>query len=168
MNNSNEDQKIVKDLVDDLNKKSIEELIYINYNPEHYVNSFTKKAREANENLLNEIKNLNNQFEEKKFKYNEVKRNIENCKNLYEEKEKQMKNLASQQKNQIESEITVDILINEMKGFIDEKLQKPRQKIIKDFLSKKIDFETFKNRFKDITLKYHFYTIVKDKLNLCK
>lgn len=168
MNNSNEDQKIMKDLVDDLNKKSIEELIYINYNPEHYVNSFTKNAREANENLLNEIKNLNNQFEAKKFKYNEVKRNIENCKNLYEEKEKQMKNLVSQQKNQIEREITVDILIDEMKGFIDEKLQKPRQKIIKDFFSKKIDFETFKNRFKDITLKYHYYTIVKDKLNLCK
>ena len=81
MINSPEEQKIMKDLAEDLNKKSIEELIYINFNPEHYVNDYTKEARNANEVLLNEVKNLNILYENKKSQYENIKKNIENCKN---------------------------------------------------------------------------------------
>ncbi len=165
--NSPDEQKILKDLAEDLNKKSIEELIYINFNPEHYVNEYTKDSRNMNEALLNEVKNLNNQYEAKKSQYENIKNNIEKCKNQYEEKEKELKNLYGQKQN-LESQVTVDKLIYELKNYIDENFQKPRQKIIQDFMSKKIDFETFKDQFKDLTLKYHYYTIIKDKLNLCK
>ena len=165
--NSPDEQKILKDLAEDLNKKSIEELIYINFNPEHYVNEYTKDSRNMNEALLNEVKNLNNQYEAKKSQYENIKNNIEKCKNQYEEKEKELKNLYGQKQN-LESQVTVEKLIEEMKNYIEKKKQKPRQRVIQDFMTKKIDFETFKEQFKDLTMKYHYYSIIKDKLNLCK
>jgi chromosome segregation ATPase len=165
--NSPDEQKILKDLAEDLNKKSIEELIYINFNPEHYVNEYTKDSRNMNEALLNEVKNLNNQYEAKKSQYENIKNNIEKCKNQYEEKEKELKNLYGQKQN-LESQVTVEKLIEEMKNYIEENYQKPRQRVIQDFMTKKIDFETFKEQFKDLTMKYHYYSIIKDKLNLCK
>ena len=164
---NNDDKALMKDIADDLNKKSLEELIYINFNPEHYVNEFTSDGRKANENLLNEVKELNKQYEEKKAQYESIKSNIENCKAQYEQKENELKNLY-QQKQNIESNVTVEKLIQELGNYIQQNFQQPKQQLINDFLSKKIDFETFKNQFKDLTLKYHYYSIIKDKLNLCK
>ena len=164
---NNDDKALMKDIADDLNKKSLEELIYINFNPEHYVNEFTSDGRKANENLLNEVKELNRQYEEKKSQYESIKSNIENCKAQYEQKENELKNLY-QQKQNIESNVTVEKLIQELGNYIQQNFQQPRQQIINDFMSKKIDFETFKNQFKDLSLKFHYYSIIKDKLNLCK
>ena len=164
---NNDDKALMKDIAEDLNKKSLEELIYINFNPEHYVNEFTSDGRKANENLLNEVKELNKQYEEKKAQYESIKSNIENCKAQYEQKENELKNLY-QQKQNVESNVTVEKLIQELGNYIQQNFQQPRQQIINDFMSKKIDFETFKNQFKDLTLKYHYYSIIKDKLNLCK
>jgi phenylalanyl-tRNA synthetase alpha subunit len=164
---NNDDKALMKDIADDLNKKSLEELIYINFNPEHYVNEFTSDGRKANENLLNEVKELNKQYEVKKAQYESIKSNIENCKAQYEQKENELKNLY-QQKQNIESNVTVEKLIQELGNYIQQNFQQPKQQLINDFMSKKIDFETFKNQFKDLTLKYHYYSIIKDKLNLCK
>ena len=164
---NNDDKALMKDIADDLNKKSLEELIYINFNPEHYVNEFTSDGRKANENLLNEVKELNKQYEEKKAQYESIKSNIENCKAQYEQKENELKNLY-QQKQNVESNVTVEKLIQELGNYIQQNFQQPKQQLINDFMSKKIDFETFKNQFKDLTLKYHYYSIIKDKLNLCK
>ena len=164
---NNDDKALMKDIADDLNKKSLEELIYINFNPEHYVNEFTSDGRKANENLLNEVKELNKQYEEKKAQYESIKSNIEDCKAQYEQKENELKNLY-QQKQNIESNVTVEKLIQELGNYIQQNFQQPKQQLINDFMSKKIDFETFKNQFKDLTLKYHYYSIIKDKLNLCK
>ena len=164
---NNDDKALMKDIADDLNKKSLEELIYINFNPEHYVNEFTSDGRKANENLLNEVKELNRQYEEKKSQYESIKSNIENCKAQYEQKENELKNLY-QQKQNIESNVTVEKLIQELGNYIQQNFQQPKQQLINDFMSKKIDFETFKNQFKDLSLKFHYYSIIKDKLNLCK
>jgi sugar-specific transcriptional regulator TrmB len=164
---NNDDKALMKDIADDLNKKSLEELIYINFNPEHYVNEFTSDGRKANENLLNEVKELNRQYEEKKSQYESIKSNIENCKAQYEQKENELKNLY-QQKQNIESNVTVEKLIQELGNYIQQNFNQPKEQLVKDFLNKKIDFETFKNQFKDLSLKFHYYSIIKDKLNLCK
>lgn len=164
---NNDDKALMKDIADDLNKKSLEELIYINFNPEHYVNEFTSDGRKANENLLNEVKELNRQYEEKKSQYESIKSNIENCKAQYEQKENELKNLY-QQKQNIESNVTVEKLIQELGNYIQQNFYQPKEQLVKDFLNKKIDFETFKNQFKDLSLKFHYYSIIKDKLNLCK
>ena len=167
MMSNEDDSAIIKDLTDDLNKKSIEELIYINFNPEHYVAQFTQAGRAANEALLNEVKELSRNYEAKKSQYDVIKSNIENCKNQYEQKERELRDLYNQ-KQQIDGQITVERLMEEMRKFIDENFQRPRQKLINEFMTKKIPFETFQEQFKDLTMKYHYYSIIRDKLNLCK
>ena len=76
MMGNEEDQTLIKDLTNDLNKKTIEELIYINFNPEHYVAQFTQNGRAANEKLLNEVKELSKIYETKKQQYDIIKTNI--------------------------------------------------------------------------------------------
>ena len=78
-----------------------------------------------------------------------------------------MKELYSQ-KQIIDSNFTVEKLIEETRKAIEENYQKPRQKLINEFLSKKIDMETFKESFKELSVKYHDYNLIKDKLNLYK
>ena len=73
-----------------------------------------------------------------------------------------------QQKQNIESNVTVEKLIQELGNYIQQNFYQPKEQLVKDFLNKKIDFETFKNQFKDLSLKFHYYSIIKDKLNLCK
>lgn len=165
MMSNEEDKTLMKDLTNDLNKKSIEELIYINFNPEHYVAQFTQNGRAANEKLLNEVKELSKIYETKKQQYDIIKTNIENCKIQYEQKEKELRDLYAQ-KQQIDGQVTVPRLIEEMRKYIDENFQKPRQKLINEFMSKKITFDTFQEQFKDLTMKFHYYSIIKDKLNL--
>ena len=36
-----EDQILINEITNDLNKKSLDELIYLNFNPEHFINEFT-------------------------------------------------------------------------------------------------------------------------------
>ena len=136
---NNDDKALMKDIADDLNKKSLEELIYINFNPEHYVNEFTSDGRKANENLLNEVKELNRQYEEKKSQYESIKSNIENCKAQYEQKENELKNLY-QQKQNIESNVTVEKLIQELGNYIQQNFYQPKEQLVKDFLNKKNRF----------------------------
>ena len=85
----------------------------------------------------------------------------------YEQKERELRDLYAQ-KQQIDGQVTVDRLIDEMRKYIDENFQKPRQKLINEFMSKKITFDAFQEQFKELTMKFHYYSIIKDKLNLCK
>ncbi|MCQ2819195.1 MAG: hypothetical protein MJ252_18175 [archaeon] len=166
--NSNDDQLLTRDLSTELNKKSIEELIYINFNPEHFIYEFTEPMRKANEKLLDEVKELNNQFEMKKNQYEMIKGNVENCRRSYEEKERMLRDIYAQ-KTQMDNSMTVDKLIEEINKYINENFQKPRQKLLNDFMSKKIEnFDEFKEKYKELSMKFHYYSIIRDKLNLCK
>ena len=62
MINNNQDS-LMTDLENDLNKKTFEELIYIYYNQEHYVSNFTQNGRLKNQELLLEVKKLNEEYE---------------------------------------------------------------------------------------------------------
>jgi hypothetical protein len=46
--------------------------------------------------------------------------------------------------------------------------QKPKSQLISDFMSKKITLDEFQEKFTELTKNYHYYSIIKDKLNLCK
>ena len=61
------DQTIIKNLKDDLKTKSIEELIYLNFNPSFYVEKSTQSLREQNEKLLSELNELNKNFKQINF-----------------------------------------------------------------------------------------------------
>ena len=162
-----EDQMLVKEITDELNKKSIDELIYLNFNSEHFINEFTRNQRESNEALLREVKNENIQFESKKNQYDNIKQNIENYRIQYELKENELKNLLNQ-KQSIDNQVNVERLIEEMKRYIDENFAKPKQKLIQQFNNKEINYDAFIQQFRDLSMKYHYYSIIKDKLNLCK
>ena len=70
--NANKDSLMI-DLEKDLSNKSFEELIYIYYNQEHYVSNFTQNGRLKNQELLQEVKKLNDEYENKRAKYNSLK-----------------------------------------------------------------------------------------------
>ena len=55
-----------------------------------------------------------------------------------------------------------------MRKHIEENFQKPRQKLVNEFNTKQISFEKFKEDFKELSTKYHYHNIIKEKLNLYK
>jgi hypothetical protein len=166
-NVSQEDDLISQEITKDLNAKSIDELLFIYFNQDDYVYDFTQKIRNNNEKLLQEVSELSENTEKLKSQYEDVKLLVDEFKKQYEEKENELKEIYSQ-KQLIDSNFTVEKLIEEMRKAVEENYQKPRQKLINEFLSKKIDLETFKESFKELSVKYHYYNLIKDKLNLYK
>ncbi len=164
---SQEDELLMNELTKDLSSKSIEELILINFNPDDYIYEFTQKQRNSNIQLLQEVSNLSDTSEKLKAEYEEIKAVIDEYRHQYEEKETELKEVYNQ-KQILDNKFTVEKLIEEMKKYNEENFGKPRQKLINDFLAKKIDFETFKESFKEKSQKYHYYSIIKDKMNLYK
>ena len=162
-----EDENIVNELLKDLSNKSIEELIYINFNQDEYIYDYSKKQREKNLQLFQEVTELSTITENLKNEYEELKTSISDFKNKYEESEKELRELYKQ-KQIIDGRFTVEALIDEMKKNVDENYQKPRQKLVNEFNSKQIDFEKFKENFKELSMKYHYHNIIKEKLNLYK
>lgn len=162
-----EEENIINELVKDLSNKSIEELIYINFNQDEYIYDYSKKQREKNMQLFQEVNELSTITENLKNEYENVKTKIIEYRNNYEESEKELRELYNQ-KQIIDGRFTVEILIEEMRKHIEENFQKPRQKLVNEFNSKQIDFEKFKENFKELSMKYHYHNIIKDKLNSYK
>jgi hypothetical protein len=162
-----EEENIVNELVKDLSNKTIEELIYINFNQDEYIYDYSKKQREKNVQLFQEVNELSNITENLKNDYENLKTQILEFKMKYEESENELRELYNQ-KQIIDGRFTVDALIEEMRKNIDDNYQKPRQKLVNEFNSKQIDFEKFKENFKDLSMKYHYHNIIKEKLNLYK
>lgn len=164
---SSEEDNLSTELAKDLNNKSMEELLFVYFNQDDYVYEFTQKLRNNNTNLLKEVSVLSENSEKLKSQYEDIKTIIDDYKNQYEDKEKELKEVYGQ-KQILDGKFTVERLTEEMKKNIEENYQKPRQKLINEFLTKKIDFETFKENFKELSMKFHYYSLVKDKLNLYK
>ena len=164
---SQEDDQIAAELIKDLNNKSIEELILINFNQDDYIFEFTQKLRNSNIDLLQDVSVLSHNAEKLKSEYEEIKTVINEYKFQYELKEKELRELFNQ-KQILDGQFTIEKLIEEMKKNIEENYQKPRQKLINEFLSKKIDFETFKDNFKQLSMGFHYNSLIKDKMNLYK
>ena len=161
------DQTIIKNLKDDLKSKSVEELIYLNFNPTFYVEKITQSLREQNEKLLSELNELNKNYQTNKLQYDNIINMLNDYKQQYLLKEQELNNLV-QQKKKIDSQVTVDGLQNALKSYIDTNYYKPKQQLTNDFLGGKVSLYEFTDKFKQLNLNYHYYSIVKDKLNLYK
>ena len=161
------DQTIINNLKEDLKSKSIEELIYLNFNPSFYVEKSTQDLRQQNEKLLSELNDLNKNYQTNKLQYDNIISMLNDYKRQYSEKEQELYNLI-EQKKAIDGQITVDGLQNALKTFIDMNYYKPKQQLTNDFLSGKVGLSEFEDKFKYLNQNYHYYSIVKDKLNLCK
>lgn len=162
-----DDQQITSKLQDDLNSKSIDELIFINANPLSYVEESTKSLRDQNEILLNEVNILNEQYMKNRSDCKEIENIIQGVKDQYSIKQNELKGVY-QQKQMIDNMFTVESLKSNIKNHVENNLQRPKQKLINDFTSKKITYDEFIKQFKELSMNYHYASMIKDKLNLCK
>ena len=161
------DQTIINNVKDDLKSKSVEELIYLNFNPTFYVEKSTQSLREQNEKLLSELNELNKNYQTNKLQYDNIINMLNDYKKQYLLKEQELNDLI-QQKKKIDGQVTVDGLQNALKSYIDTNYYKPKQQLTNEFLSGKVNLYEFTEKFKHLNLNYHYYSIVKDKLNLYK
>ena len=162
MNNNNQDSLMI-DLENDLIKKTFEELIYIYYNQEHYVSNFTQNGRLKNQELLMEVKKLNEDYENKKVKYNNLKNDSEKVLGQFEAKIQELRNKAQLNSNGNNS-YGLDNLIYDMENYIQNKLKLPKEQLIKDFVNKNIQQKDFEEKFKKISYDYHYYNLILEQL----
>ena len=162
MINNNQDS-LMMDLENDLSKKTFEELIYIYYNQEHYVSNFTQNGRLKNQELLMEVKKLNEEYENKKVRYNNLKNDSEKLLGQFEEKIQELRNRGQSNSN-VKNNYNLDNLIYDMENYIQNKLKNPKEQLIKDFLNKNIEQKDFEEKFKKISHEYHYYTLILEQL----
>ena len=154
---------LMMDLENDLSKKSFEELIYIYYNQEHYVSNFTQNGRLKNQELLNDVKKLNEQYENKKAKYNSLKNEAERLLSQFENKEQELRS-GSQSNYDFKNSYNLDNLIKDLENYIQTRLKAPKDQLIKDFMNKSMTQKEFEEKFKKISSDFHYYNIILEKL----
>ena len=162
MINNNQDS-LMTDLENDLNKKTFEELIYIYYNQEHYVSNFTQNGRLKNQELLLEVKKLNEEYENKKVRYNNLKNDSEKLLGQFESKINELKN-KGQSSSGNRNNYNLDNLIYDMENYIQNKLKIPKEQLIKDFVNKNIEQKEFEEKFKKISYDFHYYNLILEQL----
>ena len=151
------------DLENDLSKKTFEELIYIYYNQEHYISNFTQNGRLKNHELLQEVKKLNEEYENKKTRYNNLKNDSEKILGQFEAKIQELKNKGQSNTN-MKNSYNIDNLINDMENYIKTKLKMPKEQLIKDFVNKNIEQKDFEEKFKKLSYDFHYYNLILEQL----
>ena len=162
MINNNKDTLMI-DLENDLSKKTFEELIYIYYNQEHYISNFTQNGRLKNHELLQEVKKLNEEYENKKTRYNNLKNDSEKLLGQFESKIQEIKNKGQSNTN-MKNSYNIDNLINDMESYIQNKLKTPKDQLIKDFVNKNIEEKDFEEKFKKLSYEFHYYSLILEQL----
>ena len=160
---NNNNNALMMDLENDLSKKTFEELIYIYYNQEHYVSNFTQNGRLKNQELLNNVKKLNEEYENKKAKYNSLKSDAEKLLSQFENKEQELKS-GSKSNYDFKNSYNLDNLIKDLENYIQTRLKAPKEQLIKDFMNKSITQKEFEEKFKKMSSDYHYYNIILEKL----
>ena len=161
--NNNNNNALMTDLENDLSKKTFEELIYIYYNQEHYISNFTQNGRLKNHELLQEVKKLNEEYENKKTRYNNLKNDSEKLLGQFESKIQEIKNKGQSNTN-MKNSYNIDNLINDMESYIQNKLKTPKDQLIKDFVNKNIEEKDFEEKFKKLSYEFHYYSLILEQL----
>ena len=161
--NNNNNNALMMDLENDLSKKTFEELIYIYYNQEHYISNFTQNGRLKNHELLQEVKKLNEEYENKKTRYNNLKNDSEKLLGQFESKIQEIKNKGQSNTN-MKNSYNIDNLINDMESYIQNKLKTPKDQLIKDFVNKNIEQKDFEEKFKKLSYDFHYYNLILEQL----
>ena len=161
--NNNNNNALMMDLENDLSKKTFEELIYIYYNQEHYISNFTQNGRLKNHELLQEVKKLNEEYENKKTRYNNLKNDSEKLLGQFESKIQEIKNKGQSNTN-MKNSYNIDNLISDMESYIQNKLKTPKDQLIKDFVNKNIEEKDFEEKFKKLSYEFHYYSLILEQL----
>ena len=156
-------KNLMMDIQNDLSNKTFEELVYIYYNQEHYVSDFTQAGRLKNQELLLEVKKLNDIYEDKKAKYNNLKSDVEKLLYQLESKEQELRS-GSQSNYNFKSSYNLDTLIKDIENYMQTKFKGPKDQLIKSFMNKSINQNEFEEKFKNLSSDYHYYNIILQKL----
>ena len=113
------------------------------------------------------IHELNKTYQTNKLQYDNIINMLNNYKQQYGIKEKELYQLIDEKKK-IDGQLTLEGLQEALKSHISQKYAKPKQQLINDFLSSKVSLNEFTEKFKQLNQNYHYYSIIKDKLNLFK
>ena len=160
-------QQIASKIEIDLRNKTIPELLYIYYNTEEFAYNYMSQKRRENENLLADIEDMTakvESFQQDQFYY---KGQIEGCQQQIEEKERNIQNLIKE-KMSLERKFDKNEIVRTLKSEIDEKYSKPKHRLVNDFIEKKISYDDYVQQFKELGMKYHYYTLLVDKLEKMK
>lgn len=159
----NEIKKITSNIETDLKTKNLKDLLFIYYNTEKYAYDFFEPQRKENENLLAEVEDLVTKVNTFQRNKQYIQSQVEMYQKEIDEKEKNLIQLT-QEKGLLERSLDKNSIIKQLRLEIEEQYNKPKSKLINDFIDKKISYEEYIKEFKELGVKYHYYSILVDKL----
>lgn len=159
----NEIKKITSNIEADLKTKNLKDLLWIFYNAEKYAYGFFESQRKENENLLVEVEDLVAKANSIQSNKQYIQSQVEMYKKQIEEKEQNLIQLM-QEKALLDRTLDKNSIIKQLRLEIEEQYNKPKSKLINDFIDKKISYDEYIKEFKELGVKYHYYTILVDKL----
>ena len=127
------------------------------------MSNFTQNGRLKNQELLLEVKKLNEEYENKKAKYNSLKNDAERLLFQFENKEQELKS-GTNTNIDFKNSYNLDNLIKDLENYIQTKLKAPKDRLIKDFMNKSINQKEFEEKFKKMSSEYHYYNLILEKL----
>ena len=148
----------------DLKGKSLDDLLYIYYNTEKYTFNFLKEEKNENSALINNLNKKLSEVDKSKNENENYIAQINQLKNQIEEKEKNIKKLLNE-KRILEQKNNKQNIINALNKEIDEKYKNPKKQLLNDIINKKISFEEYTERFKELGKNYYYYDILVKQIN---
>ena len=110
-----------------------------------------------------EVKKLNEEYENKKVRYNNLKNDSEKLLGQFESKIQELRSKGQSNSNYNNS-YGLDNLIYDMENYIQNKLKIPKEQLIKDFVNKNIEQKDFEEKFKKMSYEFHYYSLILEQL----
>jgi hypothetical protein len=147
----------------DLRTKSIEELLFIYYNVEKYVFQIMEDEEEESLKLFENLKKNINDLDNNNKEYKNVLKEIDDLNSKIIDKEKNIEQLLNE-KLDLEKKNSKQFIYDLLTKKIDEKYKKPKEELVKDFSQKKISFQEYIQKFKELGSKYFYYNNLAQQL----
>ena len=161
MKNNQESEKILeKEIQDEIDKMSLDELLYLELNPNQFIYSKLSSQIENIKKLEKEVNSMKDEFSLMKFQKLDVD---DKLKEQYENNYKTINKLL-EEKNKLEYKLT-------KKEFIDQFRAELKKNHPDEYLNKwkdgKINYNEFKKQFSELGKgkNYYYYKLIYDKIN---
>ena len=145
----------------EINKMSLEELLYLELNPNLYIYSKLSPQIEKLKQLGNEINTMQEEFNLLKFQKTDFDGNL---KEQFQKNYEAVNKLIEERKkleNKFSKNEFIDLLNNELKNFDNP------DSCFNRFKDKKINYEEFKKHFSELGKEknYYYYKLMYDKIS---
>ena len=161
MKDNQESEKVLeKEIEDEINKMSLDELLYLELNPNQFIYSKLNSQIENIRKLEKEVNSMKDEFSLMKFQKLDVD---DKLKEQYENNYKTINKLL-EEKNKLEYKLT-------KKEFIDQFRAELKKNHPDEYLNKwkdgKINYNEFKKQFSELGKgkNYYYYKLIYDKIN---